>query len=88
LLDVVFYIDDLLKAIKTALEKEFGLINATRGSALASTDGDSRKRTLTSSGKAFAWSDLKRSVHFVECAAIDEDTVHDLSPVENWIGGL
>jgi hypothetical protein len=76
-----------LKAIKTALEKEFGLINATRGSALASTDGDSRKRTLTS-GKAFSWSDLKRSVQFVECAAVDDGTDYDLSPVENWIGSV
>uniref|UniRef100_A0A914X1X7 Signal recognition particle receptor subunit beta n=2 Tax=Plectus sambesii TaxID=2011161 RepID=A0A914X1X7_9BILA len=76
------------EAIKTTLEKEFGLINKTRSSALASTDGDSRKRTLTSSDKPFAWSDLKRSVKFVECAAVDDGADFDLSPVEKWIGSV
>lgn len=53
--------NQLLKAVRTALEREFGYINGTREAALDSTDGIAKKKTLTSTGM-FLLSDLLHEI--------------------------
>ncbi|MFH4975167.1 hypothetical protein AB6A40_001876 [Gnathostoma spinigerum] len=79
------------QAIRSALEREFGLINGTRSAALETTNGDREKRTLTDSGKNFQWSDLSSTgVEFVECCAVSdrEEEIPDLEPIKKWISNL
>lgn len=81
------------QAVRTALEREFGYINATREAALDSIDGDTKKRALTSTGKNFIWDDLSSlSLDFIECFAREksEDTVKgcDIEAVQTWIAAL
>jgi hypothetical protein len=65
------------------LEREFGLINVSRGAALSSTDGDSTKRLLSKTGANFRWNDLKHfKLTFVECSAEENNS---LDSVVNWI---
>ncbi len=63
-----------VQAISGALEREIGLINASREAALDATDGDSKKRILTTSGKAFTWADLPRgNLTFTQCTAVMDE---------------
>jgi hypothetical protein len=75
--------------IQKSVEQEFGLINVSREAALTSTDGDTGKRLLSTSGRDFKWSDLKgRPVDFVECSAKEgekPDGEFSLTPVRAWI---
>jgi len=59
------------QAISSALEREIGLINASREAALEATDGDTKKRVLTATGKEFKWTDLPMEVEFHNCFAVD-----------------
>ncbi|PAV84956.1 hypothetical protein WR25_08512 [Diploscapter pachys] len=71
--------------IRTTLEKEFTLINKSRSSALAGTDGsDSKRTTLTDSGEQFTWNQLPKPVEFVSCTASD-DTGEGIEIVRKWI---
>ena len=73
------------KTISTALEKEFGLINVSRGAALSSTDGGSSARVLTKTGDGFTWGDLKlKDCSFVPTSAVPDNNF-DLEPIVNWI---
>ncbi|PAV81956.1 hypothetical protein WR25_05850 [Diploscapter pachys] len=71
--------------IRTTLEKEFTLINRSRSSALAGTDGsDSKRTTLTDSDEQFTWNQLPKPVEFVSCTASD-DTGEGIEIVRKWI---
>ncbi|VDN04979.1 unnamed protein product [Thelazia callipaeda] len=82
-------------AVRTALEREFGYINGTRGAALDSIDGITKKRTLTTTGKNFQWKDLApRRLDFVECCAKEENesknssSLCQIEAVQTWIATL
>ncbi|CAI4227432.1 unnamed protein product [Auanema sp. JU1783] len=70
------------QVVKTALEKELGLINKTRAAALVTTDGSANRKTLTDTGSDFTWSDLKCSVDFVECSA---ESDKGLDAIRSWL---
>lgn len=72
------------QVIRSCLEKEIGLINKTRAAALSSTDGSSLSRTLTNNGGNFSWDDLPVTIDFVECCAVDGDSV-GLQALRSWM---
>ncbi|KAE9554468.1 hypothetical protein FO519_002342 [Halicephalobus sp. NKZ332] len=73
------------KVISAALEKEFGLINVSRGAALSSTDGGTSTRVLTNTKDEFKWGDLRlKDCSFVPTSAVPDNNF-DLEPVVKWI---
>uniref|UniRef100_A0A914RP34 Signal recognition particle receptor subunit beta n=1 Tax=Parascaris equorum TaxID=6256 RepID=A0A914RP34_PAREQ len=67
------------QAIRSALEREFGLINGTREAALESTAGDSKKRILTDTGRNFQWEDLHSpQIEFLECCVAPQQESGEL----------
>uniref|UniRef100_A0A915PYZ8 Signal recognition particle receptor subunit beta n=1 Tax=Setaria digitata TaxID=48799 RepID=A0A915PYZ8_9BILA len=87
--------DQLLKAVRTALEREFGYINGTREAVLDTTDGAAKKRALTSTGKNFRWDDLSSPrLDFIECFVkenSEDDSMNkscQMEPVLEWIAAL
>uniref|UniRef100_A0A0M3I9S4 Signal recognition particle receptor subunit beta n=2 Tax=Ascaris TaxID=6251 RepID=A0A0M3I9S4_ASCLU len=80
------------QAIRSALEREFGLINGTREAALESTAGDSKKRILTDTGRNFQWKDLHSPrIEFLECCVAPQhesgESV-DLEGIQKWVNSL
>lgn len=82
------------QAIKTTLEREIGLINSSRSSALQSTAGNESRNILTTSGRNFQWSDLpKIKIDFLDCCINKEYRAENgeiLSSdiVRKWIDGI
>ncbi|VDN44293.1 unnamed protein product [Gongylonema pulchrum] len=80
-------------AVRTALEREFGYINETRGAALESIGGVKEKRILTKTGRNFQWDDLSLPyLDFVECFATVNSGAGkkqcNIEPVQHWIAHL